>query len=79
MPPNVALMVLPLAWWWGIVTNGNILTVLWLWLIWTVLVLIRDWNGNGNGLCVGNKRNGTGWLWRLKEMDHEGSVHGQSF
>jgi hypothetical protein len=73
MPPNVPLMVIPLAWWWGVATNGNKA------LIWTVLVLIRDWNGNGNGLCVGNKRNGTGWLWRLKEMDHEGFVHGQSF
>jgi len=26
MPPNVTLMVLPLAWWWGIATNSNILT-----------------------------------------------------
>jgi hypothetical protein len=27
MPPNAALMMLPLAWWWDIATNGNILTV----------------------------------------------------
>jgi hypothetical protein len=27
MPLIVALVVLPLAWWWGIATNGNILTI----------------------------------------------------